>query len=69
MSYSSELYVHDLDRKALIALNAFPKIVKLRELYVANVDEKKERIQFLSSAIRLSDKQMPEVYNLLSPIC
>lgn len=69
MSYSSELYVHDLDRKALIALNAFPKIVKLRELYVANVDEKKERIQFLSSAIRLSDKQMPEVYNLLPPIC
>jgi len=69
MAYNAELYTHDLDRKALIALNTFPKIVKIRELYTANVDEKKERILYLSSAIRLSEKQMPEIYGLLPPVC
>ena len=69
MAYNAELYTHDLDRKALIALNTFPKIVKLRELYTANVDEKKEKILYLSSAIRLSEKQMPEIYGLLPPVC
>ena len=53
MSFNAELYVHDLDRKALIALNTFPRIVKLLELYTSNVDEKKERIRFLTQAIRL----------------
>ncbi len=69
MSYQSELYMHDLDRKATAALNAFPKFVKLLEAYHANYDEKAAKYDFLSSAIRLSDKQMPEIYNLLPPVC
>ena len=46
----------------------FPQFVKLQEAYVTNVDEKIAKIEFLSTAIRLSDKQMPEVYTLLPPI-
>ena len=69
MSYNAELYMHDLDRKAFAALNQFPKFVKLQEAYIANVNEKAAKIEFLSTAIRLSDKQMPEVYSLLPPIC
>ena len=69
MSYNAELYMHDLDRKAFAALNKFPKFVKLQEAYIANVNEKAAKIEFLSTAIRLSDKQMPEIYNLLPPIC
>ncbi len=69
MSYHSELYMHDLDRKATAALNTFPKFVKLLEAYHANYDEKAARFDFLSSAIRLNDKQMPAIYNLLPPIC
>lgn len=69
MVYSPELYIHDLDRKAFDALNMFPALVKLREAYSANFDEKAAKYQFLSSAIRLSENQMPEVYNLLPPIC
>ena len=69
MSYDSSLYIHDLDKKAFDALNAFPQLVRLREAYIANVDEKASKIAFLSSAIRLSEKQMPEVYCLLPPIC
>lgn len=37
--------------------------------YNASFDEKAAKINFLSTAIRLSDKQMPEIYNLLPPIC
>lgn len=69
MSYNAELYMHELDRKAFAALNQFPKFVKLQEAYIKNVDEKAAKIEFLSTAIRLSENQMPEVYNLLSPIC
>lgn len=69
MSYNPELYIHDLDRKAFAALNKFPKFVKLREAYITNVDEKVAKIELMSSEIRMGENQMPEVYNLLPPIC
>ena len=69
MVYSAELYVHDLDKQAADALNQFPKFVKLLESYSANYDEKAVKIDLLSTAIRLGEKQMPEVYGLLPPIC
>ena len=69
MAYRAELYVHDLDRQAADALNQFPKFVKLLESYSANYDEKAAKIDLLSTAIRLSENQMPEVYGLLPPIC
>ena len=69
MAYNSELYIHDLDRKAFAALNTFPKFVKLKDAYISNYDEKAAKISFMSSAIRLSENQMPEIYNLLPPIC
>ena len=69
MSFSPNLYKHELDQKAFDALSIFPKFVKLRESYIANVDEKAAKINFLSSAIRLSENQFPEIYNLLPPIC
>lgn len=69
MAYSADLYVHDLDRQAADALNQFPKFVKLLESYSANYDEKAAKIDLLSTAIRLGENQMPEVYGLLPPIC
>ena len=69
MAYSADLYVHDLDRRAADALNQFPKFVKLLEAYSANYDEKAAKINLLSTAIRLSENQMPEVYSPLLPIC
>lgn len=69
MAFSSSLYKHDLDKKAFEVLNTFPKFVKLREAYVANFDEKAAKINFLSTAIRLSENQFPEIYSLLPPIC
>lgn len=69
MSYDARLYRHELDQKAFEALSVFPKLVKLRESYIANVDEAVVKIDLLSETIRLSEKQLPEVYNLLPPIC
>lgn len=69
MSFSPNLYKHELDQRAFDALSVFPKFVKLRESYIANVDEKAAKIDFLSTAIRLSENQYPEIYNLLPPIC
>jgi len=69
MAFSPALYRHELDQKAFDALSVFPKFVQLRESYIANVDEKEAKINFMSSAIRMSEKQFPEVYNLLPPIC
>ncbi len=69
MPYSTESYIHEMDRRAFAALNAFPHFVKLVETYQAQFDEKAARIRFLSSAIRLSENQMPEIYHLLPPIC
>ena len=69
MAYNPALYMHDLDVKALDALNMFPRFVKLQEAFIANVDEKAAKIEFLSAAIRLSDNQIPETYKLLPPIC
>ena len=69
MPYLAESYIHDMDRKAFAALNTFPRFVKFMEVYHANFNEKAARIHYLSDGIRLSDKQMPEIYNLLPPIC
>ena len=69
MAYNAELYVHDLDMRAMDALNKFPKFVKLIEAYTANYDEKLEKMRLLSTAIRLGENQMPEIYSLLPPVC
>ena len=68
MPYAHELYIHEMDCRAFDALNTFPKFVKLKEAYIANFDEKAAKIDFLSSAIRLNENQMPEIYNLLPSI-
>ncbi len=69
MAFSPDLYRHDLDQRAFEALNSFPNFLKLQEAYMENVDEVALKIDLLSSAIRIADKQFPEVYNLLPPIC
>ena len=48
MVYRSELYMHDLDRTAFDALNRFPKFVQFQKAYMANGDERAEKINNLS---------------------
>ncbi|PNH18626.1 hypothetical protein B6K86_08455 [Lachnospiraceae bacterium] len=69
MPFAAESYIHEMDRKAFTALNMFPRFVKLVEAYQVNYDEKAARIQLLSSAVRINENQMKEIYSLLPPIC
>lgn len=69
MAFDPNQYRHDLDKKTFDMLNSSPQFNKLKDAYVANVDERTIKINFLSSAIRLSEHQFPEIYKLLSPIC
>lgn len=69
MAYNPSIYRHELDQRAFEALSLFPKFVQLRESYIENVDEKEAKITLMSQAIRLSENQFPEIYNLLPPIC
>ena len=69
MAYDPRLYTHRLDKTAKDALDAFPHMKKLCNFYMTEVNERSARIKLLSSAIRLGKPQMPEIYNLLPPIC
>lgn len=69
MSYKSEQYIHELDCYAFNILNNFSKFTDLQKAYLSNVDEKLQKINFLSSAIRLNENQIPEVYAQLPPVC
>ena len=69
MVYPALSYRHSLDQEAFEALNRFPRFVGLCEAYIASVDEVAAKIDLLSTTIRISDKQFPEVYQLLAPIC
>lgn len=69
MVYEPQLYIHKLDKAAKNALDTFPQMLKLCEVYLAEVHDKAAKIDLLSSAIRLSKNQMPEIYALLPPIC
>ena len=69
MGYPALLYRHTLDQEAFEALNHFPRFIGLCEAYIANVDEVAAKIDLLSTTIRISEKQFPEVYQLLPPIC
>ena len=69
MAYDPQLYIHHLDKAAKDALDTFPQMLKLCEVFFAEVYEKAAKIDLLSSAIRLNENQMPEIYALLPPIC
>ncbi len=69
MVYCTDLYRHEIDKKAFESLNKFSALVNLQKSYMKNFDERASKINLLSTAIRLNENQMPEIYNLLPPIC
>ncbi len=62
-------YIHELDRKSLKALKAIPGFAPLMKKFIKVFSEKQYNILNLSSNIKLSENQMPELYNMLPPIC
>jgi len=62
-------FTHELDKQALAALEAIPGFSLLLKGFMKIFSERNARIVNLSSSVKLSEKQMPEIYNLLPPIC
>ena len=69
MGIPAQHYMHDSDRAALAALKAIPGFSLLIKAFMKIWNEKQFRIQNLSSKIRINEKQLPEYYDLLPPIC
>ncbi len=69
MSVDPRYFMHPNDQKALAALKAIPGFDALSKALMKNFNEKQFRILNLSCRIRLSETQLPEIYELLPPIC
>lgn len=69
MAIKPELYLHEDDQKALDALKQVPGFPILTKAFLRNWNEKQAHILFMSSAIRVNEKQLPKYYNMLPPIC
>ena len=65
----SEYFIHPYDAKALNALKSVPGFAILAKKFMEIFAERTMKITNLSSKLRLSETQLPELYNLLPPIC
>ena len=62
-------FIHPCDIEAKKILNSIPGFRKLCDIFMEQFGEKCFFMMNMSGNIRLSNKQMPEIYNLLLPIC
>lgn len=62
-------YQHDYDRRALKDLKAIPIFDKICSKFIQLFDEKTSYMIDMASKIRLSEEQVPRVYNMLPGIC
>ena len=62
-------YVHDSDRAALKALMAIPGFTPALKAFMKIWNERQFRIVNMSGRIRIDEKQLPEYYDMLPPIC
>lgn len=66
---NSEFFIHPNDAKALKAMKAIPAFglvtKKLNDIFV----ERGVKLGNLSSKLKISERQLPEIYNMLPPIC
>lgn len=69
MAINSNIYMHELDRSALQALKAIPGFTPLLKAYMKVWSEQQFHIINMATNLRISEKQMPQYYNMLPPIC
>ena len=62
-------YLHDADRRALRDLKRIPIFDKICSKFIQLFDEKIFGITDMASKIRLSEEQVPRIYNMLPGIC
>ena len=69
MSVNPDLFIHESDRTALNALKAIPGFTPLLKGFMKIWNEKQFKLMNMSTLVRISEKQMPEYYDMLKPIC
>ena len=62
-------FIYPDDASSLNALRGFPGFDKLTKKFMELFGEKIHHIEQMSSYLKLGPKQMPEIYNMLPPIC
>ncbi len=62
-------YMHDSDRRALNDLKKIPIFDKICSKFIQLFDEKVFGITDMANKIRLSEEQVPHIYNMLPGIC
>lgn len=63
------LFIHKTDKAALSALKAIPLFDKLCSKFIALFNEKEMNIIDMSTKIRISEQQVPRIYNMVKNIC
>ena len=69
MAISKNVFIHNSDKAALAALKAIPGFTQVMKLFMKYWSEENMHVKNMATKIRLSEKQMPQIYNLLPPIC
>lgn len=69
MTYEANYYVHDSDKAALKALKAIPGFHQFTKAFIKIWSERQYRITNMSSCVRINEKQLPQYYDMLPPIC
>ena len=62
-------FTHELDRKALKSLQSIPGFTKLLKAYMRAFSDRQNHLMNMSSKVLLGPNQLPQLYNLLPPIC
>jgi len=68
-SLNKEEYVHELDRKALKALKAIPGVDSALKKLLAWTGESAIRVAFMASAVKVTEKQCPDLHAKLLVAC
>lgn len=69
MPINKNVFIHEDDKAALKALESIPGFSKLVKLFMSVWSEKLIYIDNMAGRIRISEKQLPEYYHMLLPIC
>lgn len=65
----AEMYLHELDKKALAVLQAIPLFDKLCSKYIEVFAETKMNVEDMANKIRISKNQIPRIYFMVESIC
>ncbi len=66
---SSQTWAHPADQAALTALKAIPGVDALLQKFIGATSETSIRLIYLASAVRVSDRQFPQLHGLLKEAC